>query len=170
MGMQGFVGPSVFTSNYMTLTTHYKKRKRKKDMSLVRHLLGHALPVSQQGDKVLAVVSKQIVGHLLANKNLRSLDDFTDGQRCVVVVVLVVDTVRVTSHNLFQQLHAHHGLPAEDGLHTGHSGRRTLIWTQRGEFWSSRLDNSCWHSPKEAKYRWEKNDQTESMTLWNDPL
>lgn len=98
-----------------------------KYMSLVRHLLGHALPVSQQGDKVLAVVSKQIVGHLLANKNLRSLDDFTDGQRCVVVVVLVVDTVRVTSHNLFQQLHAHHGLPAEDGLHTGHSGCGTLI-------------------------------------------
>lgn len=99
-------------------------------MSVVRHLLGHALPVSQQGDKVLAVVSKQIVGHLLANENLRSLDDLAHGQRCVVVVVLVVDTVRVTAHNLFQQLHAHHGLPAEDRLHAGHGGCRTLICTQ----------------------------------------
>lgn len=96
-------------------------------MGPVRYLLGHALPVSQQGDEVLAVVSKQIIGHLLANKNLRSLDDFTDGQRCVVVIVLVVNTVRVTTHDLLQQLHAHHGLPAEDGLHTGHSGCGALI-------------------------------------------
>lgn len=96
-------------------------------MNFVRDLLGHPLPVSQEGDKVLAVIPQQIIGHLLANEDLRPLDDFTDGQRCVVVVVLVVDTVRVASHHLFQQLHAHHRLPAEDGLHAGHGGCGALI-------------------------------------------
>lgn len=102
-------------------------------MNRVRDLLGHPLPVSQKGNKVLAVAPQQVIRHLLANEDLRSLDDFTDGQGCVVVVVLVVDTVRVASHHLLQQLHAHHCLPAEDGLHTGHGGCRALVCRQRGE-------------------------------------
>lgn len=97
-----------------------------------RDLLGYPLPVAQEGNKVLAVAPQQVIGHLLADEDLRSLDDFTDGQGRVVVVVLVVDTVRVTSHHLLQQLHAHHCFPAEDGLHTGHGGCCTLIW-RRGE-------------------------------------
>lgn len=102
-------------------------------MNRMRDLLGHPLPISQKGNKVLAVAPQQVIRHLLANEDLRSLDDFTDGQGCVVVVVLVVDTVRVASHHLLQQLHAHHCLPAEDGLHTGHGGCRALVCGQRGE-------------------------------------
>lgn len=93
----------------------------------MRDLLGHPLSVAQEGDKVLAVAPQQVVGHLLANEDLRSLDDLTDGQGRVVMVVLVVDTVRIAPHHLLQQLHAHHGLPAEDGLHAGHGGCWALI-------------------------------------------
>lgn len=99
----------------------------------MRDLLGHPFPVAQQGNKVLAVAPQQVVGHLLANEVLRSLNDFGDGQGCVVVVVLVVHTVRVTSHHLLQQLHTHHCLPAEDGLHTGHGGCLVIIWRGTGE-------------------------------------
>lgn len=107
---------------YFALMEHETEAKQ-----TVRDLLGHPLPVAQKGNKVLAVAPQQVVGHLLVNENLRSLDDFTDGQGCVVMVVLVVYTVRVASHHLLQQLHAHHCLPAEDGLHAGHGGGLALI-------------------------------------------
>lgn len=83
-------------------------------MNRGRDLLGHPLPVAQKGDKVFAVAPQQVIRHLLANEDLCSLDDLTDWQGCVVVVVLVVDAVRVAPHHLLQQLHAHHRLPAED--------------------------------------------------------
>lgn len=93
-----------------------------------RDLLGNSFPVAQKSDKVLAVAPQQVVGHLLANEDLCSLNDFGDGQGRVVVVVLVVDAVRVVSHHLLQQLHAHHRLPAKDRLHTGHGGCLVLVW------------------------------------------
>lgn len=99
----------------------------------VRDLLGHPLPVAQKGHEVLAVAPQQVVRHLLADEDLRSLDDFTDGQGRVVVVILVVDAVRVASDHLLQQLHAHYCLPAEDGLHTGHGGCLALVWKTAGQ-------------------------------------
>lgn len=110
---------------YAALMTH--NTHETETQQTVRDLLGHPLPIAQKGNKVLAVAPQQVVRHLLANEDLGSLDDFTNGQGCVVMVVLVVDTVRVASHHLLQQLHAHHCLPAEDRLHTGHGGRLALI-------------------------------------------
>lgn len=114
------------------LLFYYGDTQGSKRMTRVRDLLRHPLPIAQEGNKVLAVVPQQVIRHLLANEDLCSLDDFTDGQRCVVVVILVVNTVRVISHHILQQLHAHHCLPAEDGFHTGHSSCRALIYRQRG--------------------------------------
>lgn len=105
----------------------------------VRDLLGHPLPIAQKGNKVLAVAPQQVIRHLLANENLGSLDDFADRQGCVVVVILVVDPVRVASHHLFQQLHAHHCFPAEDRLHTGHGSCLTLIYRRREEVYCKNI-------------------------------
>lgn len=100
----------------------------------VKDLLRHPLPVAQKGNKVLAVAPQQVVRHLLANEDLCSLDDFRDRKGCVVVVILVVDTVGVTSHNLLQKLHAHHRLPAEDRFHTGHCSCLSLICGKGRDF------------------------------------
>lgn len=99
-------------------------------MYRLTNLLGHPLPVAQKGNKVLTVAPQQVIGHFLADEDLGSLDDFTDRQRRVVVVVLVVNAVRVAAHHLLQELHAHHSLPAEDGLHARHSGCRAFIWRE----------------------------------------
>lgn len=100
----------------------------RKRMNRLTNLLGHPLPVAQKGNKVLTVAPQQVIRHFLADEDLGSLDDFADGQRRVVVVILVVNTVRITAHHLLQQLHANHSLPAEDGLYAGHSGCRAFIW------------------------------------------
>lgn len=100
-------------------------------MNRLTNLLGHPLPVAQKGNKVLTVAPQQVIGHFLTDEDLGSLDDFTDGQRRVVVVVLVVNAVRVAAHHLLQELHAHHSLPAEDGLHTRHGGCRAFIWREQ---------------------------------------
>lgn len=110
----------------------YGDTQGRKRMTRVRDLLRHPLPIAQEGHKVLAVVPQQVIRHLLANEDFCSLDDFTDGQRWVVVVILVVNTVWVISHHVLEQLHAHHCLPAEDGFHTGHNSCRALICRQRG--------------------------------------
>lgn len=100
-------------------------------MNRLTNLLGHPLPVAQKGNKVLTVAPQQVIGHFLTDEDLGSLDDFTDRQRRVVVVVLVVNAVRVAAHHLLQELHAHHSLPAEDGLHTRHGGCRAFIWREQ---------------------------------------
>lgn len=102
-------------------------------MNRLTNLLGHPLPVAQKGNKVLTVAPQQVIRHFLADEDLGSLDDFADGQGRVVVVVLVVNAVRVAAHHLLQQLHAHHSLPAEDGLDAGHGGCRAFIWTREGQ-------------------------------------
>lgn len=68
----------------------------------VRDLLRNPLPVTKKGNEVLAVAPQQVIRDLLANEDLCPLDDFTDREGCVVVVILVVDTVGITSHHLLQ--------------------------------------------------------------------
>lgn len=105
-------------------------------MNRLTNLLGHPLPVAQKGNKVLTVAPQQVIRHFLADEDLGSLDDFADRQRRVVVVILVINAVRVTAHHLLQQLHAHHSLPAEDGLHTRHSSCRAFIWRKQKQPWN----------------------------------
>lgn len=93
----------------------------------MRDLFGNPFPVAQKGNKVLAVTPQQVIRNLLTDEHLRLLDDLTDGQGCVVVVIFVVDTIRIASYHLLQQLHTHHSLPAEDGLHTGHGSSLAFI-------------------------------------------
>lgn len=109
----------------------------RKRMNRLTNLLGHPLPVAQKGNKVLTVAPQQVIRHFLADEDLGSLDDFADGQRCVVVVILVVNAVRVAAHHLLQQLHANHSFPAENGLYAGHSGCRAFIWGK--ERWTINL-------------------------------
>lgn len=62
---------------------------------------------------MLAIVAKQVVGHLLVDEVLSAPDDLRHREGSVGAIILVVDAVGVIPHRVLQELHPHPGLSAE---------------------------------------------------------